>query len=110
MYLLYTIDAHNPRLPNERVVHCVDTSLSDRFFVKNTTTGDRTVKRLIDDLDDFIGYQDKDLTKPLQIMGIDNDDLGERVIHALIDKQPLFIDVQWGTASRAFRSKKSGTR
>lgn len=103
MYLIYTIDAQNSRLPNERVVHCVDTSLADRFFVKSATQGDRTVKKLVDELDDFIGDQRKDLTKPLQIMGLDNDSMGARVIEDIIRRQPVYVDVFYATANRAFR-------
>lgn len=102
MYLIYTIDAHNPRLPNERVVHCVDTSLADRFFVKSSTQGDRTVKKLVDELDDFIGDQ-KDFTKPVQIMGLDDDAMGERLIWDIVKRQPLYVEVQCKKASRAFK-------
>jgi len=103
VYLLYTIDAKNPRLPNERVVHCVDTDLADRIFVKSSTQGDRTVKKLVDDLDDFIGDQTKDLTKPLQIMGIDQDSMGAKVIADLVRRQPIYVDIQYATANKAFR-------
>ena len=51
------------------------------------------MKKLVDELDDFIGNQTKDLTKPLQIMGINDDIMGARVIEDIMRKQPLYVDV-----------------
>ena len=103
MILLSSIDAQNSRRPSERIVHCVDTDLADRFFVKASTQGDRTVRKLVDELDDFIGDKTRDLTKPLNIMGIEGDPFGSRLVSDLIRRQPVYVDVHYVTASRAFR-------
>ena len=103
MILLYSVDAQNTRLPNERIVHCIDTSLAERFFVKASTQGDRTVRKLVEELDDFIGDKRKDLTKPLDIMGLDGDPFAAKIVAELIRKQPIYVDVHYATANRAFR-------
>ena len=103
MILLYSIDAQNASLPTERIVHCVDTDLADRFFVKASTQGDRMVRKLIEEIDDFIGDKTKDLTKPLDIMGLDGDAFGAKLVAELVRKQPVYVDVHYASAGRAFR-------
>lgn len=103
MFLIYTIDAENPRTPTERVVHCVDTDLADRTFVVGSIQSDRAVKRLVDQLDDFIGDQTKDLRKPLLLLGIDGDAFGARVIGELIKAIPRYVTIKYATVNRVFR-------
>lgn len=103
MYILYSIDAKNPRFPNERVMHCIDTDLADRIFVQTTTQGDRAVKKLVDSLDDFIGDQTKDLHKTVQLVGIDRDEFGSRVIADLVRKLPVYVSVKYATLNKLFR-------
>ncbi len=103
MFLIYSINAQNPRSPGEHFVHCVDTELADRFFVKPCTSGDHAVSKLANDLDDFIGDQTKDLTKPLYLCGVDNDALGARVIAEVVRKLPRYVTVRYATVSNAFR-------
>ena len=103
MILLYSIDAQNSRRPNERIVHCIDTDLAERFFVKATIQGERAVHKLVDELDDFIGDKTKDLTNPLNIMGIQGDQFGSRIVSDLIRRQPRYVDIHYATATRAFR-------
>lgn len=103
MYILYSIDAKNPRFPNERVMHCIDTDLADRFFVQTTTQGDRAVKKLVDSLDDFIGDQRKDLHKDVLLVGVDRDEFGARVIADLVRKLPVYVTVKYATLNKLFR-------
>lgn len=103
MYILYSIDAQNPRFPNERVMHCIDTDLADRIFVQTTTQGDRAVKKLVENLDDFIGDQRKDLHKPVRLVGLDNDPFGTRVISDLIRQLPVYVTVKYATLNKLFR-------
>ena len=94
MFLIYTVDAQNPRYPTERVVHCVDTELADRIFVKETIQSDRAVKKLVDHLDDFIGNQTKDLREPTFLMGVEGDSFGDRVIFELVKRIPKYVTIK----------------
>ena len=103
MFLIYTVDAQNPRIPTERVVHCVDTELADRVFVLTSIQSDRAVRRLVEQLDDFIGDQTKDLRKPLLLLGVDSDAFGSNVIAELVRKLPIYVTVKYATVNKAFR-------
>ena len=103
MFLIYTLDAGNPRSPGERTVHCIDTELPERFFVKDSTQGDRAVKRLIDQLLDFMGNLSKDLTKAVQIVGVNSDEFGTRIVEEIIRDLPKYVDVRYATINRLFR-------
>ena len=103
MFLIYTIDAGNPRSPGERIVHCVDTDLPERFFVKATTQGDRMTKKVVDMLEDFMG--NFDLTKNVNIAGVSGDTFGSRIIEDLIRQFPAYViqQVKYATINRLFR-------
>lgn len=103
MFLIYTVDAENPRYPTERVVHCVDTDLADRMFVKPSIQSDRAVKKLVDCLDDFVGDQTKDLRKPMFILGVAGDQFGDKVIFELVKRIPRYVTVRHATLNKAFR-------
>ena len=103
VYILYSIDTQNKRLPSERAVHVVDTELAERFFVSYTTQSERAVKKVVNEIDDFIGDQAKDLTKPLAILGINGDSFGLQLIAEILKKQPVYVDCKASTLNKAFR-------
>jgi hypothetical protein len=105
MFLIYTIDAGNPRSPGERTVHCIDTDMPERFFVKDTTQGDRSVKKTVDMISDFMGDLSKYLSKSVNIAGIGGDVFGKRIIEDLIRQMPIYIipQVKYATINRLFR-------
>jgi len=100
MFLIYTVDSQNPRLPTERTVHCVDTELADRVFVKETIQSDRAVKKLVDSLDDFIGDHTRDLHKPILLVGVEGDQFGDRIMLGLISQIPKYVTVKHATVTK----------
>ena len=103
MFILYSIDTQNKRLPSERAVHVIDTELAERFFVSYTTQSERAVKKVVGEIDDFIGDQRKDLTKPLTILGVNGDSFGLQLIGEVIKTQPVYVDCKASTLNKALR-------
>lgn len=105
MFIIYTLETGNPRSPGERTVHCVDTELPERFFVKDSTQGERSLKKTVDMVSDFMGNLTKDLTKPVQIVGVNKDEMGAKIIEEIIRHTPNYVDVQYATMNRLFKGR-----
>lgn len=103
MFIVYSIGTENKRLLSERAVHVIDTELPERFYVAYTTQSERAVKKVLGEIDDFVGDQTKDLTKPLKVLGINGDAFGQMLIAELIKRQPVFVDCEASTLNKAFR-------
>lgn len=103
MFIVYTLDTRNKRIPSERAVHVVDTELPERFFVAYTSQSDRMVKKAVDQIDDFVGDRTKDLTKPLTVVGVNGDAFGQLLIAELFKRQPLVVECKASTLNKAFK-------
>lgn len=103
MFIVYTIDTQNKRILSERAVHVIDTELPERFFVSYTSQSERMVKKVVDQIDDFVGDQTRDLTKPLTVLGVNGDAFGQLLIGELLKRQPVFVDCKVSTLNKAFK-------